>query len=123
VNDDLRYGAAQPAPASPTDEIGFVSLRYKLPKSDTSQLLTTPIGASATHARFEEAPQEARFAVSVAGFAELLRGGRHTGRLTHDDVIATASAAKGDDPFGYRAEFVQLVRAAKTASALQSLPR
>jgi Ca-activated chloride channel family protein len=123
VNDDLRYGAAQPAPASRANEIGFVSMRYKLPKSDTSQLLTTPISASVTHARFDEASQEARFAVSVAGFAELLRGGRHTGRLTYDDVIATASAAKGDDPFGYRAEFVQLVRAAKAASALQPLPR
>ena len=31
------------------------------------------------------------------------------------------TAAKGDDPFGYRAEFVNLVRLAKTAQALEPL--
>jgi Ca-activated chloride channel family protein len=123
VNSDLRYGPSQAAPAAPGQELGFLSLRYKLPKSDTSRLATTPIGASAGHERFEDASQEARFAISVAGFAELLRGGRHTGRLTYDDVIRTASAAKGEDPFGYRGEFVQMVRAAKTAAAMQQLPR
>ena len=40
VNEDLRYGAA-PAPAASTPapnagEYGFVKIRYKLPKSDTS---------------------------------------------------------------------------------------
>ena len=33
----------------------------------------------------------------------------------YDDVLRIASAARGDDPFGYRSEFLQLVRAAKTA--------
>jgi Ca-activated chloride channel homolog len=123
INTDLRYTQAQTAPAAASNEIGFVSMRYKLPKSDTSQLVTTPINAGVSYARFDDAPQETRFAVSVAGFAELLRGGRHTGAITYDDVIRTAAAAKGDDPFGYRAEFVQLVRAAKTAAAMQAQPR
>jgi Ca-activated chloride channel family protein len=39
--------------------------------------------------------------------------------MTYDDVIANARASKGDDPFGYRAEFIQLVRLAKTAAAMQ----
>jgi len=30
-------------------------------------------------------------------------------------VIALAAVARGDDPFGYRAEFVSLARLAKTA--------
>ena len=38
----------------------------------------------------------------------------------YDDVLRIAAAARGDDPFGYRAEFLQLVRAAKTASAMVS---
>ena len=45
---------------------------------------------------------------------------RHTGQFGYDDVLRIASAARGDDPFGYRSEFLQLVRAAKTASALPS---
>ena len=96
-------------------EYGFVKIRYKLPKSDTSRLISTPIDRRAEAARFEDAPQDARFAASVAAFAELLRGGRYNGAMTYDDVLKIALAARGDDPFGYRSEFIQLVRAAKSA--------
>jgi Ca-activated chloride channel family protein len=41
--------------------------------------------------------------------------------LTYDDVLQIVSAARGEDEFGYRSEFVQLVRAAKTASAMARL--
>ena len=51
----------------------------------------------------------------------MLRGGKHTGQFGYDDVLRIASAARGDDPYGYRSEFLQLVRAAKTASAMQPL--
>ncbi|RSV31790.1 YfbK domain-containing protein, partial [Sphingomonas koreensis] len=64
---------------------------------------------------------DARFAVAVAGFAELLRGGRHNGKLTFDDVIRMAGGARGRDEFGYRSEFLQLVRAAKTARSMAAL--
>ena len=47
--------------------------------------------------------------------AELLRGGRYNGAMTYDDVLTIALAARGDDPFGYRSEFIQLVRAARSA--------
>ena len=39
----------------------------------------------------------------------------------YDSLIDMANAAKGDDLFGYRAEFVQLVRIAETAAAQESL--
>ena len=51
----------------------------------------------------------------MAGFGQLLRGGTFTGPLSYDDVIGQAQAARGDDAFGYRTEFVQLVRKAKVA--------
>ncbi|WP_137863566.1 MULTISPECIES: VWA domain-containing protein [unclassified Sphingomonas] len=119
---DLRY--AEPAPAAAagqTAELGFVKIRYKLPKSDTSRLITTPIDRETMFARFEDAPRDARFAATVAGFAELLRGGRYNGRLSFDDVLGMASAARGEDDFGYRSEFLQLVRAAKTARSMAAL--
>ena len=122
--DDLRYGAPAPASGSPSPaEYAFVKIRYKLPKSDRSVLMSTPVDRASEYARFEEAPLDARFATSVAAFGELLRGGKHTGQFGYDDVLRIASAARGDDPYGYRAEFLQLVRAAKTASAMQPLPR
>jgi Ca-activated chloride channel family protein len=115
---DLRYAAPAPETGKAAGEYAHVAIRYKLPKSDTSTLMTTPIDRSRESARFEDAPGEARFATAVAGFAEILRGGTYTGGLGYEDVVRIASGAKGDDPFGYRAEFVQLVRAAKTAQAL-----
>jgi Ca-activated chloride channel family protein len=38
-------------------------------------------------------------------------------------VIALAQGAKGKDEFGYRAEFINLVRLAKSAAALEPLQR
>ena len=117
---DLRY--APPAPRGHSRRCaGGVRASSRsatsCPKSDTSTLITTPVDRAAEHARFDDAPVDARFAAGVAAFGEILRGGRHTGTFGYDDVLRIASAARGDDPFGYRAEFLQLVRAAKTASA------
>jgi len=119
ANGDLRYAAPTPVAADGVSgELGFVKIRYKLPKSDTSLLLSTPIDRRVQFARFEDAPQDARFATAVAGFAELLRGGRYNGALSYDDVLRMASGAKGNDEFGYRTEFIQLVRAARTANTM-----
>ncbi|WP_456632289.1 vWA domain-containing protein [Bradyrhizobium sp. URHC0002] len=122
VVDDLRYGARAPASASQSPaEYAFVKIRYKLPRSDRSVLISTPVDRGSEHGRFEDAPLDARFATSVAAFGEILRGGKHTGQFGYDDVLRIASVARGDDPYGYRSEFLQLVRAAKTASAMQPL--
>ena len=102
---------------------GFVKIRYKLPKSDTSQLISTSIDRRVEFVRFVDAPRDARFAVGVAAFAELLRGGKYSGSLTYDDVLAIVSAARGSDDFGYRTELTQMVRAAKSAGALARLDR
>jgi Ca-activated chloride channel family protein len=120
---DLRYAAPKPVAAARGTELGFVKIRYKLPKSDTSRLISTPIDRRSEFARFEDAPQDARFASAVAVFADLLRGGRYSGSLTYDDVLRIAVPARGKDEFGYRSEFVQLVRAAKSAPALAQLER
>ncbi len=120
--DALRY--ARPATgAKAGGELGFVKIRYKLPKASTSKLIARPIGAATTVVRFADAPQDARFATAVAGFAELLRGGKYAGGMSYDDVLRIADGAKGTDPFGYRTEFVRLVRAAKSARAMPTLDR
>ena len=117
---DLRYGARVAAP-SRGGELGFVKIRYKLPKSEMSRLISTPIDRRSEFASFASAPQDARFAAAVAGFAEMLRGGKYSGTMTYDDVLKIAAAARGKDEFGYRSEFVQLVRAAKSARTLAKL--
>jgi Ca-activated chloride channel family protein len=62
---------------------------------------------------------ETAFATAVAGFAQILKGGKYTGDFTYDDVIELARDNRGDDPYGHRTEFVQLVRKARSAAAMQ----
>jgi len=117
---DLRYGKPTEV-ATRSSELGFVKIRYKLPKSDVSRLISTPIDGRSEVARFEQAPQDARFAIGVAAFAEMLRGGKYSGAMSYDDVLKIALGARGRDEFGYRNEFVQMVRAAKAARTLAQL--
>lgn len=119
--DPLRYGTTERAAAPAGGEYGFVKIRYKQPKSAVSRLISTPIDSGSEVARFDQAPREARFATGVAAFAEMLRGSRYTGTMTYDDVLRIALAARGPDAFGYRSEFIQLVRAAKTAAPMERL--
>jgi Ca-activated chloride channel family protein len=120
--DTLRYGSSTKKPAAgKTDEYGFLKIRYKLPKEDTSKLITTPVGSGSDFASIKAAPNEARFATAVAAFGQILKGGQHTGAYSYDDVIALAQSAKGKDEFGYRSEFINLVRLAKSAPGLGTL--
>jgi Ca-activated chloride channel family protein len=123
-NDPLRYSneAAQGGPGS-ADEYAFLKLRYKLPGSDTSALITMPVTRAAELASGAHASNDVRFATAVAAFGQLLRGGQYTGSFSYDDVITLAQGAKGSDEFGYRAEFINLVRLAKTAQSLEPLPQ
>jgi Ca-activated chloride channel family protein len=119
--DSLRYGHDAASAKAELEEYGFVKMRYKLPDSEMSQLINVPVPVSSEVKDAANIPQESRFAAAVAAFGELLRGGKYTKSFTLDDVIALAQGAKGNDAFGYRAEFVNLVRLAKTAQALAPL--
>ncbi|KAB8192518.1 DUF3520 domain-containing protein [Lysobacter maris] len=109
----LRYGAQD---ATRTDaaargpELAHLRLRYKRPGEDDSRLIETPIRASQLQAK---ASPSLRFAASVAGFADLLRGGSRFDGWGWDQVLATARGARGDDRSGQRGGFVQLVEAAR----------
>tara|TARA_R110000868_G_scaffold109803_1_gene298153 strand:+ start:224 stop:2455 length:2232 start_codon:yes stop_codon:yes gene_type:complete len=107
-------------------EIAFLKMRYKLPKEDVSKLITQAITQE------EHGPHcptksfcdyginaDTQFATAVASFAQILKGGKYTGKMDYDAVIALANASKGNDPFGYRAEFIQMVRLAQSASDMQ----
>ena len=57
-----------------------------------------------------ETTDDMRFAFAIAGFGQLLRGGQYTGQWDYEDAVALANGAKGDDPFGYRAEALRMMR-------------
>ncbi|MAW81487.1 MAG: hypothetical protein CMI63_14715 [Parvularcula sp.] len=109
--DDRRYGPA-PAAAGPKDELAFVRLRYKLPEEDDSRLLETPVRTADQYSSIEAATEDARFAAAVAAFGQKLQRAGYTDRYSYEEIIELAKDAKGEDPFGDRAEFINLVRAA-----------
>ncbi len=108
LSNPLRYGTTEAA-GNTSDELGFLRLRYKVPGSDTSALIETVISA-------DTAQTDAGFAAAIAGFGQLLRGSDYLGDWSYTDAIALANATKGDDPFGYRAEAIQLMRLAASLS-------
>jgi len=108
--DPLRYSDAEPLPEG-NGELAFLKLRYKLPGESTSNLIATPVN-EATDAALSE---DVIFSTAVASFGQLLRGDTRMGDWSFEDVLEMAQRGKGDDPFGYRAEFMRLVRLAETA--------
>ncbi|MGY1459108.1 vWA domain-containing protein [Luteimonas sp. A534] len=108
----LRYGGGAPA-AAHGGELAHLRLRYKQPDSDSSRLIEVPLARSAIRA---EAGPALRFAATVAGFADALRGGHNLGQWDWDAIAAGARASRGDDRWGLRGEFAELVEAGRAAT-------
>ena len=111
--DPLRYGPAPAPRAAASGELAHVKLRYKEPQAQTSKLIDTVV-AAADVKPIDQATSELRFAAAVAGFGQILRGGRHTGNWTLADARALAAGSIGEDRFGYRGEFLRLVDLAQS---------
>ena len=118
----LRYRPkAEAATGAFAEEVAYLKVRYKLPGAASGAEIVRPVRSADAFENVEAAPGDMRFAAAVAGFGQLLRGGRYTGDFGYDDVVALAQSARGNDPFGYRAEFVRLARMAKSAAAMAPL--
>ena len=101
---------------SRSGEMLTLRLRYKQPDGLKSKLLeftTEDLGK-----RFGEASADFRFASAVAAFGMVLRGSQYCGEMTLSAVEEFAAGGLGEDPGGYRQEFVELVRRAR-----QFMPR
>ncbi len=120
--DASRYQtAAAPADRKST-EFAFLRMRYKLPGEDTSKLIERAITPADAVSDLSRAPESTRFATAAAAYGSLLRGDPYLEKaFGWDSVIALAQAAKGSDEFGYRAEFINLARLAKTAASQEAL--
>jgi Ca-activated chloride channel family protein len=109
---DLRYQQQDPL----DDEFAYVKLRYKQPDGDeASRLIAQPVTGALT--AIDRADGEFRFAVAVAGFGQLLRGKADLGAWRYEDVRRLAISAVGEDPHGYRSEFLKLVTLAQSLSS------
>ena len=119
ASDPLRYQDAVVEASDKTAELAYLKIRYKLPGESTSKLIELPIGDADRVADAADAPEATRWALAVAAYGQKLRGDRWMAPgYGWDRIRELAQGARGDDPFGLRAEFVQLVRAAAEAKSV-----
>ena len=101
-----------PTVASP--DLLTVKLRWKAPEGDVSTKKEFPLVDSGT--TYDKATPDFQFASSVAAFALLLKQSPYRGTANFDAVLEIAGSSLGNDPGGWRAEFVDLVKKAKALS-------
>jgi Ca-activated chloride channel family protein len=105
--DSLRYQRRTVQSTSAAGpELLFVKVRYKQPDGDQSRLISQPVLASA--AASPPPSVDFQFQAAVAEFGLLLRNSDFKGKADLGHVITAAREARGQDPDGYRAEFVRL---------------
>jgi Ca-activated chloride channel family protein len=117
----LRYQAPKSQTlkqGAQTEEMAWLRIRYKPVAQSVSKLLEQPI-ASASLKQPSQASADMNFATAVAAFAQQLKGATYTGAFTLSDTLKLARVGKGEDRFGLRGEFIQLV---ELAQSLQIAP-
>ncbi len=111
--DDLKYQTkSHLSKAAGSDELLTLKLRYQQPEGSKSTLLEFPVKGGARS--FDDASADFRFAAAVAQFGLLLRNSAHKGGANFDAVLEIATEGAKKDKTGYRQEFLELVRMAKT---------
>jgi Ca-activated chloride channel homolog len=114
----LRYQKQVTPTEQHTNELAYVKLRYKAPGESSSKLLTQVLHLNEQNSLADSAgSDDIRFAASVAGFGELLRGGSFSGDWDYRDALELARETRGKDPHGYRSEFIHLIELAQSLSS------
>jgi len=115
-SDPLRYQQTTRQRLSGSDnEVAFVKVRYKLPESSVSELIDHPVTLSIS-GNGESESKSMALSAAVAGFAELLRNSPYVRDFSFDQVALMTKSTLSDDQWGYRAELLQLIKNAQSAS-------
>jgi len=108
----LRYGQSESVASGKSGELAMLRVRYQKPEGGKSLLIERPIASQVV-----PASEDLRFAAAVAAFSQQLKDDRYTGDFSLKDTETLARGARGDDRFGLRNEFVQLVELAQSLRA------
>ncbi len=107
--DELKYQNTQ---TLNLQEIANVKVRYKKPDEDKS--IPFEQAVTVTNVALDETTEDFRFAASVAMFGMLLTESDYLQDANFKDIIELAQNSKSSDSDGYKAEFVRLVKSAKS---------
>ena len=103
--------AAEPDNGFGEDEFLVLKMRYKEPDEDISKYMDTLMTSANIKS---EMSQNMGFASAVAEFGMLLRDSKFKADSSYDSVLTRAQANIGEDKFGYRGEFLEIVERAKS---------
>ena len=84
----------------------------KKPDGATSTLYEEAIKGKLTEKK--STSMNFRFSAAVAEFGMVLRDSEFKGNASFESIISLARMGRGEDPEGYRGEFIKLVRTAET---------
>lgn len=99
-----------------SNELVTVKFRYKKPSETSSREIVRTVINNPKD--FSSASSDLKFTAAVANWGMLLRSSKYAGHFNYDKIIELAQKNLGDDPYGYRAEFIRLVKQSKTLSSL-----
>jgi len=106
--DPLRYQQVSKK-QSVSSEVAMIKLRYKQPNSAHSKLITKIVGLDSLT---QPATSDFKFASAVAAFGQRLQDAKYLNNYSYQNIVDLANQNKGHDNYGYRHEFIQLVRTA-----------
>lgn len=109
-----RYQREDGNPGIHSRELATVKLRYKRPSEQSSRELVHHVEAGVIDGDLKSASPTFRFSAAVAGFAQLLRGSKYVEGYNYEEVYSLAQGSRGEDRYGYRSEFMQLVKLAQS---------
>lgn len=109
--DELRYKKPTKVVETiiATNEVALVKLRYKRPKEDSSNLLTKVVSTKIN----KNISSSFQFSSAVAAYGMLLSKSDYSNGVSYSTIVEWANKSKGNDPEGYRSEFIQLVKMAE----------
>ncbi|WP_141109454.1 vWA domain-containing protein [Escherichia albertii] len=103
--DKLRYTSEKtPIKSGKEKELAWLKLRWKSPQGKESQLAEFPLVPT-----INIASEDMLFRAAVAAYGQKLRGFEYLNDTSWQQIKQWAQQAKGQDPQGYRAEFIRLV--------------
>lgn len=114
-------------------DFATLKMRYKRPDESASRLLTysvsdknkvdainqagidylNSVSDCEVTCGFTKASSDVQFSIAVAALGDKLKGGEYTENMTMMQIANLAGEGKGDDKFGYRAEFIEMLKKAK----------
>ncbi len=109
--DPLKYQRSGGLDTRFAHELMTVKLRYKKPDQEVSRLIERAVRDEGRS--FANSSNDFKFSAAVALFGMLLRDSKYCGHSTYATVLSLANQGLDQDRFGYRSEFVDLVRKAQ----------